>query len=51
MAYQGALWSNEEGGGHLISVSEDGTICATDLKSDIIAGKLYSNKPNKVQTS
>ena len=51
MAYQGALWSNEDGGGHLLSVSEDGTICATDLKSELIASKLFTKGPSQGQTS
>ena len=45
LAYQGALHASEEGGGHLLSISADGTICATDLKSDNIAKKMYSKGP------
>lgn len=52
MAYQGALWCNEDGGGHLFSVSEDGTICATDLKSEDVVRKMYQKKASQTtQTS
>lgn len=51
MAYQGAHQTSDDGGGHLLSTSEDGTICVTDLKSEAIAQKQHAKGPNQPNTS